>query len=160
MASPSLGAFIRAMSGPPNPAFIEKDQRAKSLNHQGLALARQGDHVGAVRLHRQALSLKLDIWGTTNITTAVSYNALGESLIHLGQLDEAEDTIKKALEIATVLQSTMDQALYRESLAMVYETRGDIVKAGQTRRSGQPEQYVCSYYEACLFIPLCSVCVG
>lgn len=140
------GAFVQTKIGRPDPAFIAQDAAAKDLNHKGLALANKGDYAGAVGLHRQALEMKLRLWGTSDITTAVSYNALGESLMHLGQFNEAEDNIKKALDIATRLRSKFDQAFYRENLAMVYESKGDLAKAGDTRRSGEPTEYICSYY--------------
>ena len=135
-------------------------QSGADLNYAGLALANRGDYVGAERTHRQALEQKLATIGPDNISTAVSYNALGEALMHLGQLDEAEENIKKALGVAIRFQSRSDEGFYRENLAMVYEYKGDLQKARNTRLTNDPDKYVCSYYKVCNIFPRRgSICV-
>lgn len=138
--------FAQFLQGPPNPAVAAGLQHGIDLNHQAMALSRQGDHAGAAELHRRALQHKLNHHGTGNITTAVSFNALGEELMHLDRLDEAEENIKQALEIAIKLHSTSDQGFYRENLAMVYEMKGDLDKARTTRHENAPDKFVCANY--------------
>lgn len=64
---------------------------------------------------KQALEHRLATLGLGNISTAVPYNALGEALTHQGQLDEAEENIKKALQIAINVYSRTDESVYREN---------------------------------------------
>jgi hypothetical protein len=73
-------------------------------------LAVQSDHVEAIHLHRQALERKLGLWGSSNMATSFSYNALDESLMHLEELDQAENNIEKTLDIATSLNPKSDPA--------------------------------------------------
>lgn len=139
--------------------FNQNLQNGATLNHAGIALSRQGDHAGAARVHRQALEHKLTTLGPGHISTAVSYNALGEALTHLGELDEAEENIKKALQIAINVSSRSDEGFYHENLAMVYETKGDLVKAGETRHMNAPDKYVCSYYKASRLLSVLYICL-
>lgn len=67
--------------------------------------------------------------------------------MHLGELGQAEENIKKALQIAINVCSRSDEGFYHENLAMAYETKGNLVKARETRRMNAPDKYVCSYYK-------------
>ena len=151
----NVTVFPEFTTGPPSQMLNSAAnlQTGIDLSHEGLALAKIGDHVGAARVHRQALEYKLAAVGTSDISTAVSYNSLGEALTHLGNLGEAEKNIQSALDIAINLGSRTDEAFYRENLAIVYESSGDLTKARRTRHMSAPDKYVCSYYGVRLRIP-------
>ena len=119
---------------------------AVNWNNNGRECSRRGDHAAAVACHRRALEMKLAQWGDTKATTAISYNALGEALTQLGRLDEAEYNLKKAIPIAMRLNPVLDQAGYRENLAVVYEMKGDLEKAKEIRLSGKPHM-LCAWNE-------------
>lgn len=133
------------LSGPPDPALAAQRSRGADLHSQGVTLERQGKHAEAVTVLEQALEHKLATIGPDSESTAMTYNALAESQIQLGQLDEAEDSVQKALQIVSRVGSKYNQAYYRDNLGLVNEMKGDLVRAGKIRFGTTPDEYVCSY---------------
>ncbi|KIP11936.1 hypothetical protein PHLGIDRAFT_113997 [Phlebiopsis gigantea 11061_1 CR5-6] len=85
--------------------------------------------------------------GTGDISATISYNALGQGLTRLGELEEAERNIQNVLTIAINFGSRENEGLYRENFAMVYESSGNLRKARMTREMNAPDKFVCSYYK-------------
>ncbi|EKM61061.1 uncharacterized protein PHACADRAFT_247401 [Phanerochaete carnosa HHB-10118-sp] len=115
-------------TGQPDPAFIAEFRHGADLHNKGMALERQGKHAEAITVLRNALGLKLE-------------TRSGQ----LGQLDDAEENIRKALEIVSRLSSTYNPAYYRDNLGLVYEMRGDLAEARRIRFGPTPDEYLCSY---------------
>lgn len=114
---------------------------AIQLNGEGLALSRAGDHTAAELKHQQALDLKIQAKGIDSREAALSRNALGEEQIELGKLDEAEETLKEAVRVRENLGAAdaFDAAVSRENLARVYEAKGQLAMARQTRKKKENE---------------------
>lgn len=76
-------------------------EQAVQFNNKALQLSKAGDFTGAERLHLRAIKLKegARALGCNHIKTAVSYNAIGELYINMGDLDKAEEYLKKAIAI-------------------------------------------------------------
>ncbi|KAJ3555797.1 hypothetical protein NP233_g12123 [Leucocoprinus birnbaumii] len=111
------------------------------LDDQALSLQKQGDYLGAEKVYLQALQLKLAGAGDDHITTAQTRNGLGELYIIMRKFDEAEDQLKRALAVFKAINSqTLDAPVTIENLAQVYEGKGDLQKALDTRLSGDPNR--------------------
>lgn len=67
------------------------------LNNEALRLERQGNLAGAELKHLEALRVKETGLGTDHITTAMSYNSLGELYLQMEQLDKAEEYLNTVL---------------------------------------------------------------
>lgn len=132
----------------PSPAHALAIEQGSQLNNMAQQLMRMGRYEEAERLHRKAIEVKERGLGTDHITTALSYNALGETYIRMNRLDEAEMFLQKALNIREASprpQDEIDTAVTRENIAMVYEMRGDLPRAKQMRRVGSPNNMLCAY---------------
>ena len=121
--------------------------QASRLDKQALTLSNQGNHTGAEQLHRQALQMKLDAVGESNTTTAVTRNALGELYLKMGRLDEAEEQLRRAVVVRTTSGNVFDAAVSVENLARMYEAKGDLTAALDTRLSYDPNNMVCGNYK-------------
>ncbi|GJE86135.1 zf-MYND domain-containing protein [Phanerochaete sordida] len=146
MAAPSMTVSHEILSGPPDPATLAQHKQAATLHNEGMALERQGKHADAIKLFKKALEIKLAAMGRTE-GTAVTYNALAESQIQLGQLDDALENVQQALAIVNQQGSVNNQAYYRETLGLIYEMKGDLEKARSTRTGSPPDRYLCSYFQ-------------
>ncbi|KAG8895750.1 hypothetical protein FRC01_012208 [Tulasnella sp. 417] len=122
--------------------------QASNLNNQALARSRAGDYAGAERLHKQALEIKINSTGPNSIQTALSYNALGEAQLKLAKLDEAEESLSRAVEIreAGGPGAAFDAAVSRENLGQVYEAKGLWDQARQVR-TRMLDQMACGNYK-------------
>ena len=119
-----------------------------SLNNEAVALFKEGRYAEAEPLNKEALRLKIQSFGPSSIQAALSHNGLGETQLKLGKLDEAEDNLRKAVEIRNSLGRTgFDAAVSRESLAQVLEAKGDMIGAKAMRLSGAPNAIACGNYE-------------
>lgn len=121
--------------------------QASQLNNQALALSRSGDFAGAERLHNQALDLKLRSIGPQAYSTSSTHNALGELYLKMNKLDQAEAQLHKAIAIRNIQPgaASFDTAVSRESLAQVFEAKGDLKKAKETRLSAGKLNIACAY---------------
>lgn len=136
----------------PSPAQAMAVMQASGLNNEALQCMRTGDHAGAEHLHKQAIQVKEVGLGTDHITTALSYNALGETYVAMGRLDEAEDYLGRALRVRATQGPAMDAAVTRDNLGRVCEMRGDLAKAREIRTLDQ-SHVACGHYDVspCLF---------
>lgn len=129
----------------PTPAYAMVMTEAIQNNNQGLALKESGKYEAAEKKYLKALDLKLKHIGENAITTALSHNALGELYIAMNRLDDAEKHLQLAVKIRNADGPTFDAAASRENLAVIYEMRGDLVTAKQTRKS--TGKYACGNYD-------------
>ncbi|KAJ3521648.1 hypothetical protein NM688_g8989 [Phlebia brevispora] len=135
----------------PSPDRAQGVLMGSSLNQQGQALYNRGQYSEAEKVFKEALDVKLRALGPQDYSTGIGYNALGETYIRLGRLDEAEENIKKAIPL--VSSSAHDSAYYRENLAKVYEMKHDLVKAKEERLQGSPNSIICAE-DNCTVFPL------
>jgi len=132
----------------PSPEHAQAISQGTYLNNTAQRLMAMGQYVEAERLHKQAIEVKERGLGTDHITTALSYNAIGEVYTQLERLDDAEVYLKKALTIRQAsprASDEIDAAVTRENLAVVYEMRGDLPRARQLRRIGSPNNMLCAH---------------
>jgi len=130
----------------PNPYMAMAVMEASGLNNEALALSKQGDMEGAERLHLEAIRLKENGLGRNHITTALSYNALGELYIEMNRLRDAEDYLLRASRIRNSAGADFDAAVTRDNLGRLYEMKGDLLKARASRMSGGPNSICCGNY--------------
>ncbi|KAK4684754.1 hypothetical protein P7C73_g5411, partial [Tremellales sp. Uapishka_1] len=121
---------------------------APLINNQALAASRAGDHRLSIKLHRQALAIKIAAFGENSVHSAITLNGLGEELLEVGELDEAETVLKKAYAVRKNLGpgQAFDRAVTGENLGRVYEAEGDWEKARKIREEGGAEGVACSNY--------------
>ncbi|KAJ3284842.1 hypothetical protein HK104_009756 [Borealophlyctis nickersoniae] len=117
---------------------------AVSLNNEALQHSNRGDYTTAETLHRRALEIKLALAGPDAIQTALTYNALGETLLQLGKFNEAEGYLKDALRIRRP-ERNLDTATSRENLAQCLEALGRLSEAKELREE-DPEHVACGNY--------------
>jgi tetratricopeptide (TPR) repeat protein len=113
------------------------------LSNQATALHRQGKHSEALEVHRQVLSKKVGLFGEKSIQAALTFNAIGECLIELGELNEARRNLMKAHKVRREQQAYSDDDKWtRENLAKVAERQGKWEVAREWRCDGRN---ICSY---------------
>lgn len=129
-----------------SPEYTSAILEGSNLNNQALEAERNGDLLAAEQFHLRALELKERHLGPDAVSTALTKNALGELYIKLGKLDEAEGHLKKAVDIRSTAEPAFDAAVSRENLAQLYEIRGKLKEARDTRLLGSPDKMACGYY--------------
>ena len=137
----------------PTPVKYAAMTTAVDLNNRAIAAERSGDYVTAEKLYLEAIAIKERGLGTNDPGTAITYNALGELYLTMKRLDDAEKYLTKAVEIRNPKGTVLDAAVSRENLAQLYEARGNLEKAKETRLSGQPDKMVCSHYQVNRSLP-------
>lgn len=117
-------------------AAIEKNNKANLAN-------KAGRYDEAIALHKEALETKVNIHGEKSIHAAISFNALGESYLAAGKLDQAEACFRKALRVrddmafgGMEIGPRNDAAASRDNMARVLEARGDFEGAMAIRLKG------------------------
>ncbi|TFY62918.1 hypothetical protein EVJ58_g3566 [Rhodofomes roseus] len=142
----------------PSPEYAQAISQGTYFNNTAQQLMKISRYEEAERLHKQAIEVKERGLGKDHITTALSYNAIGETYIQMKRLDDAEMYLQKALNIREASPRAMDEidaAVTRENLAVVYEMRGDLPRARQLRRVGSPNNMLCAHSNVSLtFIEL------
>lgn len=133
----------------PSTANTSATVLGSKYNQEALLAERSGDLAGAERLHLQALEIKEKGLGPNAVSTALTRNALGELYFTLGQLEEAEDCLQKALEVRTKAGPPLDAAVTRDNLARIYEAQGKLKEAKDIRLTGAPNTMCCGYYHVC-----------
>lgn len=125
--------------------------QAANLNNRALQHSQNGDWSGAERMHLEALELKMQSIGPNAYSTSITYHALGELYLKMGRLDEAEAQLHKAIAIRNIQPgaASFDTAVSRESLAQVYEAKGDLKKAKETRLSAGKLNIACAHEKVC-----------
>jgi len=119
--------------------------QATQLNNEALIAERNGDLSNAERLHLRALNIKIN-GRVGDVGVALTQNALGELYLKMGNLDKAEEFLKKAVDVRNNQGNAFDAAVSRENLAQVYEARNDLKEALQTRMVGWPDKLACGNY--------------
>ncbi len=75
------------------------EQQADFHNNYGNLLNAQGRYQEAEKVHRQALELRIDMFGPEHLDVSGSYNNLAIIADHLGRTEEARDLQLKSLKI-------------------------------------------------------------
>ncbi|OBZ78943.1 hypothetical protein A0H81_01107 [Grifola frondosa] len=114
-----------------------------NLNNEAQRLVREGNFQAAELKHLRAIELKERGLGLDHITTALSWNAIGELYIKMGRLDEAEGYLQKALRVRSNSGPASDAAATRDNLARIYEIRGNLQAAKTMRLAGAPDKIAC-----------------
>jgi len=136
--------------------LVQANSTAVNYSNQAVAASQAGDYARAVHLHRQALVIKLQAFGEEAVQTAISFNGLGEDLLQLGQLDEAEEMLGKALHVRDDTAfgglgagPRMDAAVTRENVAQLREAQGRLADAKEMRLRGKGKGEICCGHYAC-----------
>lgn len=123
-----------------------------------LAHEKYGDIKLAIEVHKSAIERRTRVHGENSLKVARSFQDLGEMHFNQeGRLDEAEEALKRALQIRAALATLprddeddsahdvrRDAARSRDMLGRVYERRGDIEAARSVRRAGlELSQVIC-----------------
>lgn len=128
-----------------HPNSMEQSSYLTADDHsQAVQAAKIGDNKTAEKWHRKALNAKINAkleW----TTIAISHNGLGEALLELGRLKEAEEHLKKALAMRTGKGAghVFDAAVSRENLAQVYQAMEKPDMARTTRTDGENKKELC-----------------
>lgn len=116
-------------------------------SNEAVALVKAHKLAEAEALLRDVLARKPSA-GFDAVSIAVTQNALGEALRQRGQLDEALELLKLALEVRErddaqkgVTFALRDGNITRDELAKVFEAKGDCPSALATR---EPGKRICS----------------
>ena len=111
----------------------KQSQRWRQHAADGLAMLRhrQGRDVEGEPYAQASAELALAVWGDRHPATLDAYTQLGQTLLKLNRLDEAESWLRRAVLIA---ESLMGQSYGVSSrafrvLAQVLEKKGDVVQA-------------------------------
>lgn len=127
----------------PSTAWAMAAMDAIELNNAAGAAMLAGRYDEAIRLHSEALQIKIRIHGERSFHTAISLNNLGETYFKAGKLDEAADAFAKALVVrddtafgGMELGTRQDAAASRDNMARVLEARGDFPGAREMRLKG------------------------
>ena len=138
-----------------NPSFASMLAGADAVfyHNQGVDLAAIGQYGAAEQSYLKALKIKKKFIGKDAISTAHSHYTLGGLYVATNRLDDAEKHLAIAVRVrnADAVGPTFDAAAARETLAVVYEMKGDLVAAKQMRKS--TGKFACGNYEKVCPIP-------
>ncbi|KAI3392471.1 hypothetical protein diail_5663 [Diaporthe ilicicola] len=131
-----LKFFNSGADGVAGVAAIEKNNAANIAKNAGR-------YDEAIRLHTEALQLKIRLYGEQSIDAAFSFNMLGDACLAAGKVDEAADALEKALKVRDDVAfggkgagPRIDAAASRDNMARVLEARGDLPGAREIRLKG------------------------
>ncbi|KAI1460985.1 hypothetical protein F4805DRAFT_416204 [Annulohypoxylon moriforme] len=143
------------MSAAERDALIRANTEAITLSNEATAACQAGQYDEAIRLHQQALALKLRAYPETSIQAAISLNGLGESLLEAGRLEEADEALSKALAVRERDGPSIDAAATRDNIGALREAQGRFADAREVRLRGQQTgQIMCGNYHVRTSIPL------
>lgn len=166
---------------PTDPARLQAVINANTIGvdktNEGNRALKEGQHDKALRLHQEALNLKIQGYGLLSLQAAVSWNALGETYLAMGgveNLKKAAELLERVLwtrvdkvlggrKLGVALADAprdnmalkLDAAVSRENLARVLEAQFKVAAAGTLRRTGDDfvGGVVCGNDEVSLFMP-------
>ncbi|KAI1376903.1 hypothetical protein F4677DRAFT_459641 [Hypoxylon crocopeplum] len=128
-------------------AMVNANTDAISLSNAAGAAYRSGQYDEAIRLNQQALALKLRAYPEASVQAAISLNALGESLLGAGRLQEADEAFAKALPVRESEGPGLDAAVTRDNIGALREAQGRFADAREIRLRGQQSsKMVCGNY--------------
>ena len=142
MESPTL-AFTDSHMASTNEAALEE---ASTLSTKARELDALGSYYEAERLLRQALELVGPCTPSSSPTFARLSNGLGETYLHMGRLDDAEECFSKSLDASVAVRDLTEIAASRENLARVQRAKRELFKAKALRMLGAPDDMRCSNY--------------
>jgi CHAT domain-containing protein/Tfp pilus assembly protein PilF len=98
----------------------------KTIANQGLLYTTMGRFSLAEKYTTQALELRQEKLGETNMAVAASFNNYGVLHYNLGQYNEAEKDFEKALSVirANRMEAAMPQSIVLNNQAMLYQSVG------------------------------------
>jgi len=129
----------------PSPGHTVAIIKGTDYNNRALQASFNGDLATAERLHLEAIKVKETGLGTNAVSTALSYNAIGELYLEMKKLDKAEEYLLKSVAIRNVKGDLFDGAVSRENLAQLEELKGNLSKAKEIRLSGAPDKIACGF---------------
>lgn len=107
-------------------------------SNQAVAASSAGDNATAAHLHQQAIALKLKAYNNDSTQLAISYNGLGEALLALERLEEADVALVKALHVrdnqvfgGLGKGPRFDAGVTRENVVQLREAQGRLNEAKQ-----------------------------
>ena len=100
----------------------------------------------AQRLLHQALELVGPTTPSSSPTFSRLTNSLGETYLHMGRLDDAEQWFTKSLDASAASRDFSEIAASRENLARVQRAKRELFKAKALRMLGAPNDMRCSNY--------------
>lgn len=112
--------------------------QAITLSNAGAQAAIDGNHLLAAEKHAQALALRQQFYGLDSVQVGISANGLGEAMLALGRLDDAEQALMVALRCRDELGlgPKFDMAVTRENVGCLWEARGKWDEAREVRLRG------------------------
>ncbi|KAI1448552.1 hypothetical protein F5Y02DRAFT_430505 [Annulohypoxylon stygium] len=114
----------------------------------------------AISLHQQSLALKLRSHPELCIQTGITWNGLGGALLRAGRLEEAEESLSKALLIREEKEGPLrDVADTRDMMGQLREAQGRFEEAREVRLRGAPKNNImCGNYDMILPLAKLSAC--
>ncbi|KAG6360151.1 hypothetical protein INS49_011207 [Diaporthe citri] len=126
-------------------------------NNSAIVAKRAGRYDEAIRLHSEAVQVKVRLHGERSVHAAISFNNLGETYLAAGKLDEAAAAFAKALAVrddkafgGMELGPRNDAAASRDNMARVLEARGDFPGARELRLKGADKGHTMCGCENCV----------
>lgn len=118
-----------------SPASVDQ---AIALSNAGAQAAIDGNYLLSAEKHAQALALRQQFYGLDSVQVGISANGLGEAMLALGRLDDAEQALMVALRCRDELGlgSKFDRAVTRENVGCLWEARGKWEEAREVRLRG------------------------
>lgn len=124
-------------------ADISDGLAAIEKNNAANAAKEAGRYDEAIRLHVEALRLKIRLYGAESVDAAFSCNNAGEALLAAGKLDQAQEAFDFALQLrddvafgGKGLGPRAGAAASRDNMARVLEAKGDFPGAREIRLKG------------------------
>lgn len=145
------------LSGAETNALVRANTIAISRSNAASSANEAGRYDEAIRLHQEALDLKLQAYPDTSVQAGISYNGLGEALLGAGRLQEADEAFAKALTTRERDGPAVDAAATRDNIGALREAQGRFAEAKEVRLRGKGKnEIMCGNYKVCSFAPLIS----
>jgi tetratricopeptide (TPR) repeat protein len=126
----------------------ESFEKAHDTFNKALQSFEEGNYSEAESLFTEAIGLCKNSTGIETPAYGFTIHNLGETQIKLDKWEEAEASFLEAIRVRTRLPQTSGtrytMAMSRDSLAQIYEKRGDHKKA-RGSRTVDPENMICSF---------------
>ncbi|VDB99655.1 unnamed protein product [Peniophora sp. CBMAI 1063] len=133
-----------------DPEKFARNDQASKIHNEAKRLQKAGNYAAAEQCYLEAIRIRDQLWGVGSTQAALNQNALGEMYVEMARLDDAEHMFQRVLDVYNqdeALRKHFDAAVVRESLAQVYEARGDGPEARRTRARGLPHSLACGNYK-------------